>query len=62
MSEGGLREVTDKTQTRDDSVRIIGIRKPLEGGDNKEEYNDNKLNAKREKFKMGAQGCTSTIG
>jgi hypothetical protein len=61
MSEKGLRRVKNKREVEDDSIRILGVIKPLEDGDNIEEYNDKKLNAKREKFKMGSQGSTSTI-
>lgn len=55
MSEKGLGRVED------DSIRILGVIKPLRDGDNLEEYNDKKLNAKREKFKMGSQDSTSRI-
>lgn len=61
MSEKGLRRVKNKREVEDDSIRILGVIKPLGDGDNIEEYNDKKLNAKREKFKMGSQGSTSTI-
>lgn len=61
MSEKGLRRVKNKREVEDDSIRILEVIKPLEDGDNIEEYNDKKLNAKREKFKMGSQGSTSTI-
>lgn len=61
MSEKGLRRVKNKREVEDDSLRILGVINPLEDGDNIEEYNDKKLNAKREKFKMGSQGSTSTI-
>lgn len=61
MSEKGLRRVENKREVEDDSIRILGVIKPLGDGDNIEEYNDKKLNAKREKFKMGSQGSTSTI-
>lgn len=61
MSEKGLRRVKNKREVEDDSIRILGVINPLEDGDNIEEYNDKKLNAKREKFKMGSQGSTSTI-
>ena len=61
MSEKGLRRVKNKRGVEDDSIRILGVIKPLEDGDKIEEYNDKKLNAKREKFKMGSQGSTSTI-
>jgi len=62
MNEPRLIEVIDKTEIEDDSTRIKGIIKPLTIGDNKAEYNDRKLNAKREKFKMEVQGPTSKIG
>lgn len=61
MSEKGLRRVENKREVEDDSIRVLGVIKPLGDGDNIEEYNDKKLNAKREKFKMGSQGSTSTI-
>lgn len=61
MSEKGLRRVKNKREVEDDSIRILGVIKTHEDGDNIEEYNDKKLNAKREKFKMGSQGSTSTI-
>jgi len=61
MSEKGLPRVENKREVEDDSIRILGVIKPLEDGDNIEEYNDKKLNAKREKFKMGSQGSTSRI-
>lgn len=61
MSEKGLRRVENKREVEDDSIRILGVIKSLGDGDNIEEYNDKKLNAKREKFKMGSQGSTSTI-
>lgn len=61
MSEKGLRRVKNKREVEDDSIRVLGVIKPLGDGDNIEEYNDKKLNAKREKFKMGSQGSTSTI-
>lgn len=61
MSEKGLRRVKNKREVEDDSIRVLGVIKPLGDGDNIEEYNDKKLNAKREMFKMGSQGSTSTI-
>ena len=47
--------------TEDDSVRIIETLKPPGGGDTIEQYNDKKIDAKKEKFKMGLQGSTSPI-
>jgi len=61
MSEKGLPRVENKREVEDDSIRILGVIKTHEDGDNIEEYNDKKLNAKREKFKMGSQGSTSRI-
>jgi len=62
MSEGRHREGIGKSEAEDDSIRITGIIKPLASGDNIEEYNENKLNAKREKFKMEWQGPTLKVG
>ena len=62
MNEPKLGEAIDKAETSDDSIRIAGIIEPLETGDIQQEYNDSKLNAKREKFKMEVQGPTLKIG
>lgn len=56
-----IKVVAADTETEDDSVRIIAALKPPGGGDNIEQYNDKNINAKKEKFKMGLQGSTSTI-
>jgi len=49
------------TDKQDDSIRVIETHKPPGGSDTIEEYNEKKIDAKNEKFKMGLQGSTSTI-
>jgi len=49
------------TNKKNDSIRVIETHKPPGGSDTVEEYNEKKIDAKNEKFKMGLHGSTSTI-